>query len=199
MKHRLIALLLLPLFTAVSSPLYAEAFFDKVSKVEFSPDNDILVQTYFEREGMAQIWLVSSADPGRRQLLFTHYRNANVIFSPDQKWLVINDRYASNESRLLLFKQKSFLNYEQVADITKAAWEFFKKQMKTSVEFDHSYVEALSWAEDEPPTLLLSLRGHSDSKYTSEWYCFYDVKSKTFSVDLAAHNKRMTKIKAEAE
>ena len=188
MKHLSIILFLSAVCTASASP-----FYDKVTSDQVSPNSDILVQHYFERGNTDQIWLVSTADPSQRHLLFTHERNAEVVFSPDEKWLVINDHNLSNESRLLLYRQKALLEYEQVADLTAAAWKFFEQQNGRKAQFDHSYVEALRWADEDPPNLLLSLDGHMDSRnYTSEWYCFYNVQTKTFSTDLAAHNKKVT-------
>src|SRR6202000_3150427 len=131
----------------------------------------------FESGGTDQIWLVSTADPGKRRLLFTHQRDATVLFSNDESWLVINNHNLSNESRLLLYRRKGPLEYEQAADLTDSAWAFFDKQngLKAPNGFDHSYVEALRWADDSPPPLLLCLEGHSDSRNnTSEWYCLYD-------------------------
>ena len=174
-----------------------QPFYDKVIANDYSPQRDILVEHYFEREGTDQIWLVSSYDPAKRRLLFTQWRHAEVVFSSDERWLVINDHYASNLSRLLLFRQRAPLDYEQVADLTDAAWDYFARRngLKGPIGFDHAYVDAVRWAGDDPPTLLLSLKGHSDSRNnTDEWYCLCDVQSKTFSTDFDAHNKKKTKL-----
>jgi len=175
-------------------------FFDQVRSDEYSPRRDMLVQHYFERGGTDQIWLVSTADPGKRRLLFTHRRHAEVIFAPDEEWLVINDHCLSNESRLLLYRHKTELEYEQVADLTEEAWRFFDRQQGRTKPnpFDHAYVEALHWADDDPPTLLLSLDGHADSRnYVSDWYCLYDVRARSFSVDFAGHNRQAVKLEPE--
>ncbi len=174
-------------------------FYDKVTAQDYSPQSDILIEHYFERNGTDQIWLVSSANPSKRHLLFTHERHAEVLFSDDEKWLVINNHVLSNQSNLLLYRQKEPLKYEQVEDLTKAAWQFFDEQNKPGRHvFDHSYVDALQWANDEPPTLLLYLQGHMDShNHTGPWCCLYDVAAKKFSVNFAAHNQRVTKLAPE--
>lgn len=174
-------------------------FFDKVVANDYSPQRDVLVEHYFEREGTDQIWLVSSADPAKRHLLFTHERNAEVLFSDNEEWLVINDHFLSNESRLLLYRRKQFLEYEQVADLSEAAWQFFDQSNAVKTHhFDHSYVEALRWADNDPPTLLLSLDGHEDERnHTGEWYCLYDVRAKKFTTDFSAHNRKNTKIEGK--
>ncbi len=187
------------LFLAVATLRAADPapFFDKVTAETYSPKNDVLIEHCFERDGAAQVWLVSTSDPAKRRLLFSHHRHAEVLFSPDENWLVINDHYASNESRLFLYRQRAPLDYERVADLTDAAWQFFdqRNDRKTGNGFDHSYVDAIRWGDDDPPTLLLYLRGHSDSRNnTRDWYCLYDIRTKTFSTDLDAHNQKNTKL-----
>ena len=117
-----------------------------------------------------------------------------MLFSDNEHWLVINDHYGSNASRLLLYQQRGPLDYTQVADLTGAAWEYFARRNGIKdTGFDHAYVDALRWANDDPPTLLLRLDGHLDSHHnTGEWYCLYNIQSKTFSTDFDAHNKKNT-------
>jgi len=172
---------------------------------DISPKRDIAIE-YYRSDGAGadtpthQIWLVSTLDPSKRRLLFTHWRDASLLFSDDEKWLVINDRQASNESHLQLFYRKSELEYEKVTDLSEAAWHFFDEKQRHNWKdgFDHHYVEALRWSDSTPPTLLLMLRGHVDSRnHTSDWYCLYDVEAKSFSTDFEAHNRKSTKVETE--
>ena len=191
------ALLILVILAAATLHAGDVPFFDKVIADDYSPRRDILVEHYYARNGTDQIWLVSSSDPAKRRLLFTHERSATVLFSSDEEWLVINNHILRNESRLLLYRRVGPLHYEQIADLTNAAWSFFDQcnHLKAPNNFDHSYVEALRWAGDDPPTLLLCLDGHADSRNnTGEWYCLYDVPAKAFSTDFDAHNKKLTKL-----
>lgn len=190
------------LFTSTIRAGDGKPHYYSVEVREVSPQRDVMVEHYRSNApGFSpvpeQIWLVSTSDPALRHLLFTHERNASVLFSDDEEWLVINDHNLSNESRLLLFHRKGPLDYELLADLKEAAWHYFNEQqgIKAPNGFDHTYVEALRWADGDPPTLLLLLDGHVDShNYTSEWYCLYDVREKAFSVDFAAHNRHMTKL-----
>jgi hypothetical protein len=174
-------------------------FYDKVVAEQFSPTRAFLVEHYFERGGTDQIWLVSTADPAKRRLLFTHERHAEIIFSPDEKYLVINNQCLSNEARVLLYRQKAGLEYELAADLTDAAWQFFAHEngLKDPPGFDHSYVSALQWLGEKSPTILLSLDGHIDGRnHTSDWICLYEVATGKFDTDLKKMNTQNTSLEA---
>jgi hypothetical protein len=172
---------------------------------DLSPKRDLLVESYrSDARSMSpvpqQIWLVSTADPAKRRLLFSHERSASVLFSDDEEWLVINNRSGSSESSVLLFARKGKLEYEHTADLTDAAWAFFDRQngLQRPNMLDHLYVEALRWATAKPPTLLLCLSGHGNSgNYTDEWYCLCNVETKTFSLNFRGHNRKNTKLDRE--
>ena len=106
-----------------------------------SPKGEIIVQGERLDDGgqkssdTRKIWLVSATDPNKRELLFTHYRGADVVFSSDENWLAINDHLASNQSALLLYKRTAGLHYESVADLTNAAWSFVWQQNGGETQF----------------------------------------------------------------
>ncbi len=196
--HRNLSTILLALCTLlhVHASQDGEIFLNSISAGPPSPLRDIITESYGD-ENSTQIWLVSASDPGKRRLLFIHHRAADVIFSEDEKWLVINDRSGSSLANLLLYRRKAELEYEKVDDLTSAAWAFFEKR-QGKFHFDHSYVEALRWAETSPPVLFLCLSGHMDSRnYTSEWYCLYNISTRKFSLNFARHNRRVTAIESE--
>ncbi|MGC4014741.1 MAG: hypothetical protein QM755_09535 [Luteolibacter sp.] len=165
-----------------------------------SPDGRIRVEHYMEKNvdphsgPEHQIWLVDSANPTNRRKLYVHGRQADVIFSPDSRYLVINDHEASNQSSLVIFKRKDGLDYEKADDITTAAWAFFcKKNQCGDTGFDHAYVDALLWLDEH--TLLLDLSGHADSRnHTSGWHCLYDLKTKSFSTSFDSGNRENTRL-----
>ena len=167
-------------------------------KSELSPLQDIRIEQCFFRNHDHEVWLVSNRDPTTRKLLFTHQRWVEVLFSPDEHWLVINDHTGSGETRLRLFRQTAFLDYKQADDLTDRAWEFLaaKTHRKNPPGFDHSYAAALRWTADQ--TFIACLHGHIDSRnHVSDWLCFYDTSSKTFSTDLDAHNNRQVVLEPE--
>lgn len=165
-----------------------------------SPKGDILVNEERLDDGgpkssdTRRIWLVSAADPTKRELLFTHYRTADVVFSPDEEWLVSNHHAGSSEAYALLYRRNGGLHYEMTTDVGEAAWAFFCKQngLGSDTGFDHNYVDCVQWLRGRPGTFLLTLRGHADSRnYTSDWRCIYDTKTREFLLTkgLKEHNK----------
>ncbi|MCE9519628.1 MAG: hypothetical protein K8R87_08765, partial [Verrucomicrobia bacterium] len=140
------------------------------------------------------IWLVSAKDTVKRELLFTHYRSADVLFSDDETWLVINDHRLSNEACMLLYRRIEGLRYEQAKDVSGDAWAYFCVQngVRGELGFDHTYVDALMWLKEKPHTILLTLRGHADSRnHVHDWQCYYDVDTGKFSQDdkIKSHNR----------
>lgn len=168
-----------------------------------APMSDIIVEQIFlshSPDETRQIWLVSASDPAKRQLLFTHARSAEVVFSPDEKWLFINNYDGSTETTILLFRKKNGLDYEYVDDLTSDAWDFFSQKNKLKESkweagglLDHLYVEVVCWIDSE--MVLLRLNGHGDHSNLDDWFCLYDISSKTFTTDFEPHNKQNVRLK----
>ncbi len=185
--HQFVALSML--FAAISA-----------SAQQKSPKGDIIVEGERLNDGGAKssdtrrVWLVSASDSSKRELLFTHYRGADVVFSHDQELLVINDHRLSNEACALLFHKTGELGYKMTVDLSDGAWKFFCKENGISGEtgFDHSYVDCVQWLKNLPGCLLLTLRGHIDSRnHANDWRCIYDTVKREFYVTeyLKNHNE----------
>ena len=145
-----------------------------------------------------QVWLVSSKNPKKRQLLYAYGRSVAVIFSDDEKWLAVNDYAGSDLAEVLLFRQQKDMEYKQTENITDRAWQFLalKTGRKRRPVLDHDYVQVLRWTDDH--TILLCLHGHTDRRnFIDDWLCLYDLSARTFSTDLDKHNKRHTTLSPE--
>lgn len=210
------------LFLAVAT-LHAEEPELIFEKVTAEIHNDVIVERYRASEGTEQIWLVSASDPAKRYLLHTHHRQAEIIFSDDDTWLVINDHCGSSGSSLFIYHRKALPEYERITALDDAAWKFFNERngLKVPVKgksedqqrfdrehgldanpFDHRYIDAICWACADPPTLLIRLSGHHGGPSgiisgSQGWYCIYDIRAKTFTTDLDFLNKKNTKIETK--
>ena len=186
------------LFLAVAI-LHAEEPKPSFKIVATSTNREVMVEQHRAADGTEQIWLVSTKDPAKRHLLYTHHRRAEVIFSEDSEWLVINDHAGSGYSGVLLYRRKTGVEYERVADLTAPAWKYFNQRngFKES-QFDHAYAEAACWTGADPPTLLIRLSAHTSGptgiiKKSQGWHCLYNTQTQSFSTDLDAPNKTSIK------
>lgn len=186
------------LFLAIAT-LHAEEPKPSFKIVATSTNGEVMVEQHRAAEGTQQLWLVSTTDPAKRHLLYTHHRWADVVFSDDDDWLVINDHAGSGYSGILLYRRKIGLEYERVADLTAPAWKYFNQRNSfKETPFDHAHADAACWTSTDPPTLLIRLSGHLSGpagilKQSRGWHCLYNIRTQSFSTDLDALNKNNIK------
>lgn len=154
-----------------------------------SPNGNIIVRYYDDGDDICprgDIWLYSKDHPSKKALLFSYERDADILISPDEKWIVINHRVGNNITELILFKKVKGLKYERIAWIDVLAWNLFRKthsQYKIP-EFFHNYTEAVRWSSDSK-SVLIYIYGHDDEtpKKLEPWYCVYDVTTDAMTLD----------------
>jgi hypothetical protein len=188
---------------------YAHPQGSKLDRTETSPLGDIIVEHYYNLEAQdvmatRQIWLVSKSNPKIRYLLYKHGRSADVLFSPDQNWLVINDFLGSNVSTVLLYKKKDELQYAEVKDaaIDGKAISLFARdnKLREPLRFAHSYVKVVRWADDSKAFLLI-LEGSLENTpkdnllFFDPWMCVFDLTNFEVSLDLRLMNRDIFKDK----
>ncbi|MEO5359404.1 MAG: hypothetical protein H7843_03025 [Nitrospirota bacterium] len=161
----------------------------KYLKKEYrSPEGNIIVRHYGESidDNSADIWLYSAKHPSKRAMLYSYDGDANVLFSHNEKWLVLNHRYGSDGTNAILFKKIKGLKYEQITSLNDFVWDLFKKTHKQYKipEFDHSYTYAVFWSSDSK-SVMLRTYGHDDLSPTmlDPWFCIYDVTTGKMSLD----------------
>lgn len=176
----------------------------KLEKTETSPLDDIIVEHYEAKrddgEYERQIWLVDKKNPKNRFLLFEHSRSAEVLFSPNQSWLVINNFYVSNSSDVILYRKSDGLKYLEVKDIgiVEKNWSLCMKEnkIKDSFAVGHLYAQALRWSADSG-TIMVKMWGdgedNDDNRYyhLEAWLCVFDIIKKEASMDLRLMNKNI--------
>ncbi|MCG6552176.1 MAG: hypothetical protein L7F77_07600 [Candidatus Magnetominusculus sp. LBB02] len=162
---------------------------NKYLKKEYaSPSGKIIVRQYGEllEDNSGDIWLYSKENPLKKAFLFSYERDADVIISPDEKWIAINYRYGCDGTSIILFKRIKGLKYEIDTWLTQFAWDFFRKKYKRHIipEFGHSYAEAVLWSSDSK-SVLIFIKGHDDDSpmKLEPWYCIYDLKKEEMTLD----------------
>jgi hypothetical protein len=148
-----------------------------------------------------EIWLVSKNNPKNRVLLYSHGRSADILFSPDEKWLVINNYLGSDASNILLYKKdQGELHYTEInnADISHKAWTFYAKEYKLTkpLDFGHHYAETVLWSADSS-AFIVSIWGHADGFINGKldsldrWLCIFDINTQEMSSNLGLMNKNV--------
>ncbi|MCG6552175.1 MAG: hypothetical protein L7F77_07595, partial [Candidatus Magnetominusculus sp. LBB02] len=153
-----------------------------------SPSGDIIVKHFSDAPEditNSEVWLYSAKNPSKKFRLYSYEVDATVIFSDDEKWLVLNHRSGSNEASAILFKKDTGLKYEIIIVLNELAWDLFRKTHKRYKipDFFHSYTKAVLWSSDSK-SILLEIYGHDDAtpKELEPWYCIYDLKKEEMTL-----------------
>ncbi|MBF0457737.1 MAG: hypothetical protein HQK99_07565 [Nitrospirae bacterium] len=165
-------------------------------KEYLSPEvnGDIIVRHYVDGyDGFSgDIWLYSKKDPSKKTLLFSYERDADVIISPDEKWLIINYRAGTTDTDALLFQKVKGLEYKETKMLNDMAWDLFRKTHKQYQipQFGHSYAEAVLWSSDSK-SVMIQIYGHDDDslKALEPWYCIYDLTTGKMTLDFNVLNR----------
>lgn len=165
----------------------------ELSHTEESAAGGLVAEHYFcESNLLEQIWITVKGGSTNRALLFEHGRHANVLFSPDEKWLVVNDYFGSDSAEPILFRRIKGTRFSRVkeVDFGQLIWKAVSaaQGVRQTMDFDHRYSQADQWLGAD--TILLRAWGHHSGEYWLEpWFCLYDLKTGRVHFDLAKLNR----------
>jgi hypothetical protein len=165
----------------------------KLIGTEESPKGDISVEHYSGPDGDQEIWLASKTAPPERALLYRHHRQASVLLSPDEQWLVINDAWGSDILEPHLFKRAAGLAFSEVASaqMNEKAWRFFVTQnhLNEPPDYHHKHVAAILWASNSR-AVLMSVNGYYDIRsYLDPWLFVFDLNTLQPTMDFGLMNR----------
>ena len=147
---------------------------------------------------LRQIWLREKHGKSAPTLLFEHYRGADVLFAPNEKWIAINDNRLSDEADVRIFRRGDGLNYQEIekAEAGKKCWALFDRTSRRSIsdKFDHRYINAVRWAPDSRAVLLIArgyLSGEEETLHLDDWRCVFDVERLEASTNTRLMNRGM--------
>jgi hypothetical protein len=165
-----------------------------------SPSGEIVAEHYIfqpsdprKESPLRQIWLSYTKSDSPAALLFEHRRAAKVVFSPNDKWIAIDDFFGSGSADVRIFGRISGLKYEEVenAEVTSKCWALVDRIHGKSVAkaLDHHYIETVRWAPDSG-ALLLKAWGYVSGEplEVNDWLCIFDVERQEASTDLRLMN-----------
>ena len=143
--------------------------------------------------GRRQIWLRYANGRGQPRLLFEHERIAEVLFSPDERWIAINDAPLSDLADVRLFRRVGDLKYQEIEKSQPGGkcWALLDRASRPAIsgKLDHRYVNAIRWSPDSR-ALLLKVQGHGSGDISvRDWLCVFDVDREQASTELRLMNR----------
>ena len=136
-----------------------------------------------DSEAPREIWLYPLKASARKPILLCGFvRDADVLFSPDENWIAVNDWIGSNVSEIILFKKVTDFRYVRMKDIDPGttAWILLEKEASikgTPSSLTHAYSEVKKWAGSST-SFILALNGRTDENYEiTDWFCTFDLQT----------------------
>jgi hypothetical protein len=147
---------------------------------------------FLDADSSRTIYLFRTDHPKQRTKLCEFVRDADLVFSPDNSWIALNDFMGSSESVVRLFKRIKGLEYTETKDRPDlVAWDFLKQAQGVPYpdKLSHSYARVVLWSADSS-ALLIGLTGHDDPEhFVEEWFCVVDLSSSKATLDLRRLNR----------
>ncbi len=174
----------------------------KLEHVELSPLRDLRLE-YRRIGAQTSIWLIPQADESRRRLLYKFQRNAQVLFSPDEKSLLISDHPNGDGGGAQLYRRTradEFL-YEVPEELQRSsariddlAWRFYLREvgLPPNASRDHVRIDGANWQADSSAFMLrFTSSGPGETNTVPvPWLCRYDLASRRFEAVTDVHAAR---------
>ncbi len=153
-------------------------------QADYSPSGNLIAEHYFtSSDEPRQIFLMETTGHSKPIFLVSYRRNAKVLFSPNERWLVLNDNLGSNISQVRLFKRDQGLHYQEVADapLHAVVWTLFERRVPAGrVDYVHTYTDVICWGPASD-SLLIEIRADGillkDKLFEQfgPWRCVYYI------------------------
>ena len=181
------------LLLLISSGLFAGEQ-GELMKAWDSPSLTLRAEAYFQNnERDRTIYLFEPGKPQERVILCKFNRDAELLFSPDESWIALNDVIGSIVSEIRLFKRIKGLNYsESNIHADALSWKLLERLHKIprKVDLMHTYARVIKWSSDSS-SFLVALSGHTDiNLHVDEWVCVFDLRTKRASLSLSLLNRK---------
>jgi hypothetical protein len=163
----------------------------RVVRRVLSPSGKLRIEYMRDRQsGLRQIALQDAQNPANTAVLAQYKRNAWVILSPNDDWLVLNTRDGAEGGAQLYHRVSAApLKYEVPAELRgpgsalqDVVWQTYLNDTQQDPNTDRSQVtiDGLIWEPDSQRVTLsvAPVPGKDDAKLPEPWTCVYDVAAK---------------------
>jgi len=171
-------------------PPQAPAGMQLVRKV-MSPSGKLAIQYLRDRQqGIRQIALQDAKNPANTTVLAQYKRNAWVVLSPDDEWIILNSRDGTASGAQLYHRVSTApLKYEVPQELRGTAgglqdvvWQAYLGDTQQDPNTDRSRVtvDGIAWEPDSHRVTLsvAPIASKDDAALPEPWTCSYDVTTK---------------------
>ena len=172
------------------APPQAQAGMQLVRKV-MSPSGKLIVQYMRDRQqGTRQIALQDAKNPANTTVLAQYKRNAWVVLSPDDEWIVLNNRDGAESGAQLYHRVSAApLKYEVPPELRgdsgglqDVVWQAYlgDTQQDPNTDRSHVTIDGIAWEPDSHRVSLsvAPVASKNDAALPEPWTCTYDVTTK---------------------
>ncbi len=163
----------------------------QVVRQVLSPSGKLRVEYMRDRQqGIRQIALQDAHNPANTTVLAQYKRNAWVVLSPDDEWIVLNNRDGAEGGAQLYHRVSSApLKYEVPQDLRgtggglqDVVWQAYLGDTQQDPDTDRSHVtiDGIAWEPDSHRVTVsvAPIATKDDAALPEPWSCTYDVTTK---------------------
>jgi hypothetical protein len=156
-----------------------------------SPSGKLVVQYMRDRQqGIRQIALQDAHNPANTTVLAQYQRNAWIVLSPDDEWIVLNNRDGAKSGAQLYHRVSAApLKYEvpqelrgNAGDLQDVVWQSYlgDTQQPPNTDRSHVTIDGIAWEPDSHRVTLsvAPIASKDDAALPEPWTCTYDVMTK---------------------
>jgi YARHG domain len=167
-----------------------------VQREELSPSGNIRVKyTWTKGNPVHRIVLENVNHPGESNVFVEYQRNAWILISPDDQWIVLNNRPSAGHSEVQLYQRQNTetLNYaasEETqgtdARLDQVVWKYYLQELQLPPDTlrDGVAIDAVGWDADSKKlaVTVTAAPTDADDSVPPPWRCMVDVASKEIDV-----------------
>ena len=163
----------------------------RVVRQVLSPSGKLRIQYMRDREkGLRQIALQDARNSANTTVLAQYKRNAWAVISPDDEWIVLNNRDGAAAGAQLYHRTSAApLKYEVPpelrgvgAGLQDVVWQNYLADTQQGADTDRSHVtiDGIAWEPDAHRVTLsvAPIASKNDTALPEPWTCVYDVTAK---------------------
>lgn len=163
----------------------------RVERQLLSPSGQLRIEYMRDRQqGLRQIVLQDAHNPANTTVLAQYKRNAWVVLSPNDEWVVLNTRDGAESGAQLYHRVSAApLKYElpqelrgNGAGLQDVVWQAYLSDTQQDPKTDRSHVtiDGIAWEPDAQRVTLsvAPIASKTDAALPEPWTCSYDVTTK---------------------